>query len=297
MAKKIWYSTPLRFYWNKVYSIQKKITPDFTDEQIINALRYQNANAPFEKDESLENRETFLRGLEMWWADNNRNLLHIFFREKRLQDFLINLPLADLEGIKKYLFENGENQNIVYIKTGAKTECVTYCYGIHIPYETEGYAFQFNIYQDETFELFYFFDELCGGITDKIYLDLLKKNDKESLFLTKIFRLALNTIAYMKCFPECVIDGVPRITVERNENRTDNNVVFEISEKIIDLELSGKTIMPHFRKGHFRLLHSDYYTKKKGELVFVRETMVNGKAKTVYTTDNINGITSLNDTI
>ena len=30
MAKKIWYSTPLKFYWEELYREQKQFTPEFT---------------------------------------------------------------------------------------------------------------------------------------------------------------------------------------------------------------------------------------------------------------------------
>ena len=49
-------------------------------------------------------------------------------------------------------------------------------------------------------------------------------------------------------------------------------------------------VTPHFRRGYFKRLTSDFYTKKKGQIVFVKETMVNGKAKTVYTADNLEEI-------
>ncbi len=294
MSKKIWYSVPLSLYWNEIYPTQKKITPNFTDEQIFHVLRVHNLKLKSKNNES-DYAENFVTGLEMWWEDCNKNLLHLFFIEKNLQKFLEDLPLADLKGIKKYLYDNGSHKNVLYVKNRTSTNCVTYYYGIHIPYETDGFAFQFNIYEDERMELFYLHGKHFGGITDKMYFDLLKNDDKKSIILTNCFRLAVNTIAYMKCFPECVVDGVPRITVDRNENRTDKNVMINITDKISDTEVSSKKITPHFRKGYFKLLRSDFYTKKKGELIFVRETMVNGKAKTVYTVDNIEKVISLDD--
>lgn len=40
-------------------------------------------------------------------------------------------------------------------------------------------------------------------------------------------------------------------------------------------------IMPHFRRGYFKRLNSDFYKNKKGQIVFVHETVVNAKAKTL----------------
>jgi len=295
MAKKIWYSSPLNLYWNELYPTQKKITPHLTDEQIYSGFKYTFINKPLEEGESSENRELLLTGLEMWKEDYTRELLHIFFQEKQLKEFLEKIPLSDLSGIKTYLYQTGKNKKVIYIKAGSQKNCVVYSFGLHIPYETDGYAFSFNIYEDKTLELFFTHGKQQGGLTDKFYPDLLKENDAKSITLAKIFRLAINTIAYMKCFPECVVDGVPKITIDRNEKRTENNITFEISEKVAELETSGKSIIPHFRKGYFKLLSSDFYTHKKGQLIFVNETMVKGKAKTVYTSDKINSIKSFDE--
>jgi hypothetical protein len=101
-----------------------------------------------------------------------------------------------------------------------------------------------------------------------------------------MFRLALNTIAYMNCFPNCVIEGVPKNLFEKNITKTDKTITLHIADKIKDVESSPISKIPHFRKGHFRVLQSDYYTNKKGEIIFIAETMVKGKAKTVSMSAN-----------
>lgn len=45
--------------------------------------------------------------------------------------------------------------------------------------------------------------------------------------------------------------------------------------------------MPHSRRAYFKRLTSDFYTHKKGQTILVKETMVNGKAKTVYTANDL----------
>ena len=102
-----------------------------------------------------------------------------------------------------------------------------------------------------------------------------------------MFRLAINTIAYMKCFPECVAEGVPNITLEKNEKKSGRNVIFSISEKITDSDRTQVSRIPHFRKGYFRSLQSDYFTHKQGQLIYITETMVKGKAKTISTSERI----------
>lgn len=292
MAKKIWYSSPLNIFWNVVYPQQKRITPYLSDEQIYNALHRPNESFSINTDTN-NNHETFITGLEMWWKDYNKDFLHIFFIDKYLQTFLENMKLADLNSIKDFLFHNGMNKKVIYIKTNTSSSCVTYYFGIHIPYETDGYAFQFNLHEDSKLELFYFHGKQFGGLTDTMYVDLLNTTDKKLQILTKCFRLAINTIAYMKCFPECVVDGVPKITVERDEGRTDKNIILNISDKTTDPSFAERIKKPHFRKGYFKILRSDFYTKKKGEIIFVKETMVNGISKTVYTVDKIDSVIDL----
>lgn len=84
-------------------------------------------------------------------------------------------------------------------------------------------------------------------------------------------------------------DGVPKDLFEKSVGKADRNFTFQLSEKIKDVDYSPTSKIPHFRKGHFRLLQSDYYTHKKGQLVFVAEAMVKGKAKTVSMTMEIDG--------
>ena len=47
------------------------------------------------------------------------------------------------------------------------------------------------------------------------------------------------------------------------------------------------TLSPHFRRAYFKRLTSDYFTHKKGQTILVKETMVKGKAKTIYTSNDM----------
>ncbi len=288
MAKKIWYSTPLKFIWENLYGVQKKLTPEIPDEHIFTILRRNLINIVLADRENSESNQLMISGLELWKEDLRGKFLHIFFLEKQLQDFLENTPLSDLDGIRKYLYENGEDKDVVYIKTSGQTKCVKYTFGLHIPYETNGYAFSLSLYENNTIELFFSHNEFINGLTsDKFYIDQIKKQDEKSLTMSKMFRLAINTIAYMKCFPECVAEGVPKITLEKNEKRSEQNFIFSLSEKVTDSNRTQVSKIPHFRKGYFRLLQSDYFTHKKGQLSFVPETMVKGKAKTISKSERI----------
>jgi len=288
MAKKIWYSTPLKFIWENLYRVQKKLTPEIPDEHIYRILKRGMINSVRANRGDSESNAIMVAGLELWKEDLRGNLLHIFFLDKQLQTFLEDTPLADLEGIRKHLYENGEERDVVYIQTSGKSKCVTYTFGLHIPQETHGYAFSLSLYENNSIELFFSHNEFINGLTtDKFYIEQNKKQDEKSLISVKMFRLAINTLAYMKCFPECVAEGVPKITLEKDEQRSEQNVIFSLSEKIIDADRTQVSKIPHFRKGHFRQFKSTYFTHKKGQIVYVPETMVKGKAKTVSTSERI----------
>lgn len=287
MAKKIWYSAPLAFYWKELYGTQKKITPRIPDEQMFHILRLNLIKAPLAASESVESRELMVSGLEVWEEDLQGELLHVFFLEQQLRDFLQETPLSDLDGIKKYLYENGKHKQVVYWKVQNRSDCVVYNYGIHIPYETNGYAFALSIAEGADVEVYFCQGSQHGRMSDRFYQDLKNKDDRESAVLCRMFRLAINTIAYMTCFPECVTEGVPRITVDRDEARSDRNVSLQVSAKIKDGQSPSPARRPHFRKGYFKLLKSSFYTNKQGELIYVTETMVKGSAKTVATSNKI----------
>jgi len=281
MARKVYYSKPLKYFWQHLYGTQKKLTPNLTNDQIFTILRKNILAAPMGVFETPESRGLIVSGLELWRDDYKGELLHIFFLDKQLRDFLENTALSDLEGIKKFLYENGQSEDVIHLYSNEQSKLVVYSFALHLPYDTDGYAFSLSIENDGSVELYFSLGENGGRMSDKFYADVNKKDDEVSLIQAKMFRLAVNTIAYMNCFPDCVADGVPKNSFERGENKSARNFTFHLSEKIRDIDNSQLSKIPHFRKGHFRLLQSDYFVNKKGQIIFVAETMVKGKAKTV----------------
>ena len=281
MARKVYYSKPLKYFWQHFYGTQKKITPNLTNDQIFTLLRQNILAAPMRAFETPESRRLIVSGLELWRDDYKGELLHIFFLDKQLRDFLENTPLSDLEDIKKFLYENGQIKYVIHLYSNEQSKCVVYRFALHLPYDTDGYAFSLSIENDGSVELYFSLGENGGLMSDKFYADVNKKDDEVSLIQAKMFRLAVNVIAYLNCFPDCVTDGVPKNLFERGEDKSARNFTFQLSEKIKEIDNSQPSKIPHFRKGHFRVLQSDYFVNKKGQMIFVTETMVKGKAKTV----------------
>ena len=281
MARKVYYSKPLKYFWQHFYGTQKKLTPNFTDDQIFALLRQNILAAPLMAFETPDSRQVIISGLELWREDSRGELLHIFFLDKQLRDFLESTSLSDLEGVKKFLYEKGRGRDVIHLYSKTQSNHVVYQFALHLPYESEGYAFSLSLEEDGSVELYFSLGENGGRMSDKFYVDVNKKGDEISLTQSKMFRLAINTIAYMNCFPDCVADGVPKNLFERSEDMSAKNFTIHLSEKIRENENSPLSKIPHFRKGHFRLLQSDYFANKKGQIIFVTETMVKGKAKTV----------------
>lgn len=100
-------------------------------------------------------------------------------------------------------------------------------------------------------------------------------------------RLICGLGMYASCFPETVKTGPPVDLKHPSHHKYKEPKWIGISEKI---SLGGTHASPiaHFRKGHFRVLKSEKFTKKRFQAVFVSETFVNkAKAKTVLSPEEV----------
>jgi hypothetical protein len=81
---------------------------------------------------------------------------------------------------------------------------------------------------------------------------------------------------YIEAFPEVVADcqhgEIPHINHYKGSRKT------VCVNEVVAQENSGAAASPHFRRGHFRVLHSERYTKKRGQIVFVKGCFVRGQA-------------------
>ena len=279
MGKKIWYSKPLSEMWNQYkqfYKVYKSSVEDF--------FQMKNKQILTTSNQLPEDMQSHASILDLWYLDANKKFTHIYFKNKELRNFLAEMKLSNLEETIEFLYESGESFKYTPSYDGihplGKSENIqVFSFGIHIPYEKEdkGYAFQLLFNERKELDLIWAVGKNEGWCSAENYKNNLKSSDEHSDFFTYIFRLAINTIAYMKAFPECVTEGVPKTEFEVC------GYILEVSEKVLENTNidSNKMISPHFRKGYWKLLKSDFYTHKKGQLVFVSETMVNGIAKTV----------------
>lgn len=169
--------------------------------------------------------------------------------------------------------------------TGTPYKWIRHLIGIHIPNEVDGFTFGFSLdLQRNEISLYIYSDEGVSQIHETEYEEYKTRTDEESVNLVRDFTLAVNLLAYMRCFPECVRDGVPDTNSSNTYRYKDRSVQLGISDKITET-VKGAT-RPHFRRGYFKRLSSPFYTNKRGQLIFVSETMINAKSKTVEMSDD-----------
>lgn len=287
MGNKIKYSQPLSVIWEAYNKSNKngKLSPK---EFIWEWMTPQIKN-PFLPDGTQVQTNILIS--EMFYADTQKEFLHLYFVDKSLRDFLKDLPIKDFDGLMLYILEKGidiEGGCVTTLgqtlKTGKKEKSLEF--GIHIPFENKdkGYAFNF-IFQPKDKKLIFVWlvGTNSGYISVDQYKNLVNDNSENAKVVVEFFQLAVNTIIYMDTFPNCVINGAPQNLKEEYSKK------IEIAEKVIDLIKSDttRTVSPHSRRAYFKRLTSDFYTHKKGQTILVKETMVNGKAKTVYTANDL----------
>jgi hypothetical protein len=285
MSKKIWYSKTLIYFWDKYHRDYAKFKLD-PESLYIKIKKDINAKYPVKLMPTENTRE--ILGTELWYSDFKKEVTHLFFIDKYLKTFLGNIKLSDLQGIKQFLNINGEEHQVIITKKNKMENIIFYNFSIHVPYEKDGYAFSLGLDQNTKLTLLFCKGERLSVIPEDYYQKLNNSSDKSELLNATAFRIAVNTIAYMNCFPNCISDGVPP-NMHDDYNSKELKTI-SVSEKISETSIQKanvKMVAPHFRKGYFKFLKSDFYTHKKGQIVFVSETMVNGKAKTVYTSDKL----------
>ena len=275
------YSAPLRSMWERFHDWSIRMHSQ--DAGKFYNFLYQYA---LSRPTQVEQQAAALL-LDFWHKDYLGEFLHVWFEQKELYDFLQNdVALKDLESIKQYLNANGNHitEKDIY-DSSISHSFVRHDIALHVPCLEEGYVFSFFLMPDNTIAIFFADDDGVGQIHESEYNIAKSRKDEEGLGVERDFRFAVNLLAYMECFPECVREGVPSTNNETVYQSKGKNVRLGISEKVLEDEQKGLK-RPHMRKGYFKCLSSDFYKNKRGQIIFVRETMVKSKSKIVDMSDN-----------
>lgn len=100
--------------------------------------------------------------------------------------------------------------------------------------------------------------------------------------LEEEWRIFFNLCLYISAFPEYVIDGAPPIKIK---GWRENSTTVRSSRQMREVYRDG--VVPHMRRGHFRFLRSERYKNKRFQAVYVKPTMIGGRANTVVGEDSV----------
>lgn len=98
-------------------------------------------------------------------------------------------------------------------------------------------------------------------------------------------RILINMLYYIGCYPDSKTEGAPNEICKNDIMENAIRIKRNDSVKPYLRIVSENEKSPHFRRGHFRYLNSDYYKNKKGEVIFVKPSFINGKALTIKKSD------------
>jgi hypothetical protein len=121
------------------------------------------------------------------------------------------------------------------------------------------------------------------------FLVSLEGSDKGSDAARWYAKLIVGLGMYCNCFPETLRDGPPEDLKHPSFHQYESSKTIGISEKVFCFG-THESPVAHFRRGHFRILRSEKFKNKRFQAVFVKETFVNGKSKTVLSPEECQAI-------
>lgn len=253
------------------YFLKKYKKQDLALKEYIKAI-YETTK----KDENLQVH--YRSRVDLFINDVKGNLIHYYFLDQSLKVYLMEMDIPDKTNIHQFLMAQGGNPifNIL-----SETEKYTVDFCIHFPNDSFGYSIK--IAYDEVNKDFIF--HIIHEAENDFFAYLKNVQNSE---VWPICKLVINALFYINCFPDCIVDGIPKGMKLINEF-TNPKKQIRVSEKLLPYinKLSNHIISPHFRMGHFRYLGSNYYVNKKGQTIFIEPTFVKGNSKIVLTDEKV----------
>jgi hypothetical protein len=207
-----------------------------------------------------------------------------YLENEGLKEFLQTTEIRDYESIAGALLDLDIPQGTVAVtmENGTRVDARVGCGVIHLPGEERSVCF--SLVSKGKFGTLFVSN---GDDIGYIRLDNAFEKKNKALDVPvygHMKRLVFNLLLYLECFPEAITKEAPPGVVDVLKRkhptvmRSDSVTVRAVSEVV---ESGHGTRAPHFRRGHFRLLSSEFYKAKRGQLVFVRSSFVGGAAVTV----------------
>lgn len=112
---------------------------------------------------------------------------------------------------------------------------------------------------------------MLGGFDETAYYkEIANSTDAESKIKQNALKLAINTLAFLKCDSAVITKSRP---LEENLY-TDNVVTVRTTKQFDFLNSKNVNISKHIRNGHFRFYRADRYINRKGTTDFILPTEV-----------------------
>ena len=253
--------------------------------------------------EALENRATHFTNIliDFYTFREDKNINYYFIQDNSLIDFFQSLDFKDLD-VNSVFFNNPEmikNEKIRSVVDDNFKE-VGFCTSSVFVLNTKKLKHSLIIRMQYGFfnngDVDYFsIDGLYGNglipfsiTSENNVSDILDGKYDEDNELVYFYKILLGFFCYITTFNDSVVDGAPHDAVIVNHNQ--KSITLKTNEIVIRVNEAMKkhSVSPHLRRGHFRMLTSDYYKKKKGKLIFIEPTFIKGTAKTLIE-NTING--------
>lgn len=196
----------------------------------------------------------------------NGNCIHYFFAEETFLTWLQKCKTKYTNEMSQFFYESYKTKPIMFHFRGGNSEVYLIKFLTHADMET---LFPEAIPPD-SHRAFLFVSTNKGSYILWPDTDNLSDTDAEQIIS--------GALAYIQCFPEMVANGIPDDLNNVNHYRKVQCNHIKMAPRLIERD----GVSPHYRTGHFRLLSSDRFVNKKGQIVFVTGSFVKGKAKTVY---------------
>ena len=275
------FGSVLKTFWNQ-YSRLKNGNPSISDEEIY-SYGHSKYEIAFRKNPENYNIIASLRGWELWYSDLIKNFLHVFFLENKLKEILENIKIK-VDNVKEFIEENGISEIMWSDKYQGNINVKVFCFGIHLPNIKHGFAFKLSLYDNMLITYCVKDDIGAFEITDEAYKFFLKKDDENCKRKIQIFQLCINTILYMDCYPECIVEGVPEDinSIEHKEK----SCQLSLSKDFDEIKRTGGAKSPYLKGTYFMTFRDERYTKMRGKTIRVKAKFIKGKAVTAKTAND-----------
>lgn len=253
---------PLLTYWKKFF---KKYGIDYTNYAILENVKLADAEKNYPFKTALLSCHKFLEN----------SYTNIFLSTPQLYNFLANTNvkitvtelLNFIRKLNLYLSKDSGSSNIL-LKLYSKEIPRTIFMGLSLWRNCDPPRF-----------LLFACDGIVAEYSPFTNIDSFNIVNKDNELNKNFLKLFLNLLFYMQCFPKNITNKPPNEVFDKLN--LGNSKTISLSNEIQEYLHETKDISPHLRRGHFRLLSSEFYTKKHGQVIFVNPSFVKGHAKTI----------------